>query len=119
PPIGFCQADSSRVYGNRAVAGYGVSFPLPASGLRSPSKGKLTPFNRPIRASFPGAVRRVLREADTYIFANEYGLCKRVSGGLTSERERPCWQSLEGMQESKTTRTKRRNKARSRQIFAL
>src|SRR5215472_998461 len=25
-----------------------VSFPLPASGLRTPSKGKLTPFSRPL-----------------------------------------------------------------------
>ena len=86
-----------------------------------PRQGQIlvTPFNRPIRASFPGVLRRVLREADTYIFANEYGALQEVSGGLTSERERPCWQSLEGMQESKTTRTKRRNKARSEQIFAL
>jgi len=44
-----------------------------------PRQGQIlvTPFNRPIRASFPEVVRRVLREADTYIFANEYGLCKR------------------------------------------
>ena len=81
--------------------------------------GKLTSFNRPIRASFPEVVRRVLREADIYIFANEYGALQEVSGGLTSERERPCWQLPEGMQESKTTRTKRRNKARSSHISAL
>ena len=37
----------------------------------------VTLFNRPIRASFPGVVRRVLREAYTYSFANEYGPCKR------------------------------------------
>ena len=34
-------------------------------------------FNRPMCASFPGVVRRVLQEAYTYIFANEYGPCKR------------------------------------------
>src|SRR5262249_18416162 len=73
-PVGRGSLISGEVEHRACYRGYTpTACGYSSSLLRIPLKA----FDRPIRASFPGVVRRVLREADTYIFANEYGLCKR------------------------------------------
>src|SRR5215831_8979110 len=56
--LDLCPNKPARIKANRKFLKRGVSFPLPASGLRTPGKGKLTPFNRPKCPYFGGWVER-------------------------------------------------------------